>query len=258
MSEIARFESLPAPEFSDPRKRSLEIHSHLRRLIIDGLLAPGSVIKQAELARVFGVSRTPMREAFRMLQEEGLIEADFNQRAIIREYDGTEVDQLYGVRIALEALGVRITAGRITPEEIELANDALNKMDAAKASGAFDTWVYWHREFHQLCSARAGDPLIKVINSYSERSERYLRLYQMRHPQSFLLAHDEHQGILDAVAAGNRDEAAARMAHHLAHTAMTVLYDISSETAHTAIREALSLTTASGAAIELPKPVLNN
>lgn len=258
MSEIVGPESLPAPVFTDPRKRSLEIHSHLRRLIIDGQLAPGAVIKQAELARVFGVSRTPMREAFRMLQEEGLIEADFNQRATIREYDGTEVDQLYGVRIALEALGVRITSGRITPEEVQLAEDALTKMDEAKAAGSIDVWVHWHREFHQLCSARAGDPLIKVINSYAERSERYLRLYQMRHPQSFLLAHDEHQGILDAVVAGNRDEAAARMAHHLAHTAMTVLYDISSETAHTAIREALSLTTNSVAGAELSQLITNN
>jgi DNA-binding GntR family transcriptional regulator len=60
---------------SDPRRTSIDVHTHLRDLIISGALPPGTELKQAELARVFAVSRTPLREAFRMLQEEGLISA---------------------------------------------------------------------------------------------------------------------------------------------------------------------------------------
>jgi DNA-binding GntR family transcriptional regulator len=220
----------------------LELHDHLRALIIDGQLEPGAIVSQAQLARTFNVSRTPMREAFRMLQEEGLIDADLNRRARVRDLDPQELDQLYAVRILLEAFGARLTAGHLSDAEVADAQSTLQIMDDAHDQGDMDTWVVAHRHFHGVCVSRADGPLLQVINSYSERSERYLRLYQRWHPQSFSVAHDEHEGILRAVVAGDRLKSAALMARHLAATALTVLHDASSETAGVAIQEALATT----------------
>lgn len=243
MTTGTALDALPRPLFDDPRRMSLNVHHHLRRLIIENVLPAGSVLKQAELARVFGVSRTPMREAFRMLQEEGLIDAETNQRARVRELDGNELDQLYSVRITLESLGARITAGRIAPDEVAGARAALTAMSEARHGDDTEDWMRAHRLFHRLCVARADEPLVRVIHSYSERTERYVRLFQMLHPQSYAIAHREHEGILEAVISGDRDEAGSRMARHLSTTSLSVLENVSAGAAGHAIREALQMAT---------------
>lgn len=217
---------LPVPLIQDARTVSMDVHRHLRRLIIDNVIPAGAVLMQAHLARVFGVSRTPMREAFRMLQEEGLISTETNQRATVRELDPEELDQLYGVRIALESLGVRLTAGRLTPGEVSAAMKALDDMARTPLDSDAEAWLGAHRRFHLICVARAGEPLKRVIQSYGERSERYLRAHQLAHPLAFRAAHAEHEAILDAIRHGDAGRAGALMGEHLSRTSLTVLGDV--------------------------------
>lgn len=234
---------LIVPDLTNRRGTSLEIHAHLRQLIIDNTIPPGKTLKQAELARIFGTSRTPMREAFRMLQEEGLIQASPNQRAVVSGLNGEELDQLYSARIALEALGTRITTGRLERNEINEAHKCLSGMRRALKSNNMTTWTRLHRRFHEICMARAGDPLLRVVNSYAERSERYVELYWSTHPGAHQLAEREHDGILEAVEGTNSSLASSRISHHLAHTALTVLQEVSAATPGLAIREALKMAT---------------
>jgi len=219
-------DDLAVPTLDNPREISSQLHTHLRRLINDGEIAPGTELNQADLARRFSVSRIPMREAFRMLQQEGLIDVALNQRAVVRALDATEVDQLYGVRITLEALGARITAGRLSEAEVAEARVCLNTMRKTKRAKDMSEWVAAHRRFHSLCTARAGTPLAGIILSYSERSERYVRFGQRAHADTFAVAEAEHERLLTALVEGQGETAGASMAHHLAHTAATVLADL--------------------------------
>lgn len=239
-------DGLPKPRFSDPRKTSLEVHAHLRRLIIDSILPPNTVLKQTEVATAFAVSRTPVREAFRMLQEEGLIEADLNQRGRVRGLDPDELDQLYAARITLESLGTRISTGLLGLGDAARARSWLNTMASAETDADMETWVTAHRNFHASCMARAGEPLARTINSFSERSERYLRLYQLWHPQSFTEARGQHENILSAVLGDDAMRAGALMAQHLARTALTVLRDVAAGAEPHAINQALAMATAAG------------
>jgi DNA-binding GntR family transcriptional regulator len=234
-------EGLPRPKFSSPRTTSMELHAHLRRLIIDSVLPPGAVLKQAELARAFGVSRTPMREAFRMLQEEGLIDADLNQRARVRGFDAMELDQLYAARICLESLGCRMSTGTLTAEESRLARECLVSMEQAQKTQDMPVWMESHRRFHSLCMARVTEPLRRTIDSFAERSERYLRLFQLWHPQSIDVAQREHERILTAVEGNDPAVAGSLMAQHLSHTALTVMQDVSPGAEAFAIRESLAM-----------------
>lgn len=234
---------LPRPVFTDRRSTSIQVHKHLRDLILDSTLPPGTVLKQAELARQFGTSRAPLREAFRMLQEEGLIEADLNQAGRVRALDANELDQLYGARIALESLGVRVTTGRLTTAEATHAQQLLDTMEQLRADNDLARWGEVHRQFHATCMSRIADPLLRTVNSFAERSERYLRLYQVWHPQSFAGAHQEHEAILAAVRGADSDKAARLMAGHLAHTALAILRDLSPDTSHHAACEAVAMVT---------------
>lgn len=242
MARTSVLDGIEVPELSDSRRTSHEVHTHLRRLIIEGRLAPGTVLKQAELARHFSVSRTPMREAFRRLQEEDLILADPNQRAVVRAMDGEELDQLYSTRIALESLGSRLTTGRLSPEEDEEAEACLRSMDHLTGPDDWAEWTGYHSRFHELCSARAGQPLLKVVQSYAERSMRYTHLYWMWHPADRQHA-EEHHTILASLRGDDPARSGALMAQHLSHTALTILNDVSIGVPGVSIQEALAMAT---------------
>lgn len=243
MTDPASIDSLAKPRISDPRRTSLDVHLHLRELIISGSLPAGTVLKQAELARVFEVSRTPLREAFRMLQEEGLIEADPNQRPRVRGLDAHELDSLYATRITLEALGVRVTTGRLSSAETQEGRSLLREMDEARSRKDISEWLSAHRRFHRVCTARAMDPLARAIGNYGEQSERYLLTYQSWHPDSFARAHREHVALLRAVGGTDPVLAGSLMAEHLSHTALNVLHDLVDDPPASAIRQALAMAT---------------
>ena len=170
---------------NDPRQTSVSVHAYLRDLIISGALPPGTQLKQAELARVLAVSRTPLREAFRMLQEEGLISSEPNQRSHVLGLDAEELDSLYAARITLESLGARLTAGRLSREEIRGATSAFKEMERTYRAGDMASWTVAHRGFHRLLVGRCGATVLRTINSYAEQSERYVRIDQAQHRTDF-------------------------------------------------------------------------
>lgn len=219
-------DGIPRPVISHPRRTSVEVHDHLRWLILDGVLPPGTELKQAELARVFDVSRTPLREAFRMLQEEGLIDADINHWGRVTGLDVTELDCLYAARISLESMGVRVTAGRLTRQEVQEASARLHDMDRAEQGADVMAWHEAHRAFHRLLVCRCSPMVLRTITSYSERSERYVRALQGRHPDVFVPARQEHYDLFAAVMAGEQKRATRLIAGHLARTACRVIDDV--------------------------------
>lgn len=217
---------LPGLQITDPRRISVEVHAHLRELIISGVLEPGTVLKQAELARIFAVSRAPLREAFRMLQEEGLVVSELNQRSRVAGIDPDELELLYAARIALEALGARLTAGRLTAEESREAATALREMDRAHRASDTTSWSHAHHRFHRIMVVRCGARVLHTIGSYAEQSEPYVRAFQAGHRELIPDRHREHTEILDAVRGGDPDSAARLMAEHLAGTAQRLLGDV--------------------------------
>ena len=96
-------------------------------MILDGELPPGAPILQAALARRLNVSRTPMREAFRLLQEEGLIENKPDQRAVVRTIDPSEIDAVYTSRVMLESVAVSISVRSATPQLVVRLEEALKE-----------------------------------------------------------------------------------------------------------------------------------
>lgn len=234
---------LPLPVRTHPRRTSLDVHAHLRGLILDGTLPPGTELKQAELARMFDVSRTPLREAFRMLQEEGLIEADVNARGRVTGFDADELDALYAARILLEGLGVRLTAGRLSRSETQEVSAQLHDMDRALQGGDSAAWAGAHRRFHCLLTSRSGGTLVRSIVSYAERSERHVRALQFSQPGSFGRGRQEHYELFVAVLGGDGERAALLAGEHLSRTALSVMDDYAPGHEAFAVRSALTMVS---------------
>ena len=98
-----------------------QVHAHLRQMILDGTVPPGTVLSQVQLAQVIGVSRTPLREALRMLQEEGLVLAEYNHRVRVADIDIGELEYFYASRIMLESLAISLTVPLLTQEDFGCA-----------------------------------------------------------------------------------------------------------------------------------------
>src|SRR5260370_8656663 len=100
----------------------------LRRAIMRCEIPSGVQLSQRELSQLMGVGRTPLREALRMLQREGLIEAEPNHRVRVADFSIPDLEQLYTMRISLEALAIRLTVPLLQPEELRRLHGSLTQL----------------------------------------------------------------------------------------------------------------------------------
>jgi DNA-binding GntR family transcriptional regulator len=118
---------------------------------------PGTRLSQVALADQLGVSRTPLPEVLRMLQEEGLVEIEPNQRTRVAGLDPQELDDVYASRILLETLALSMTLEEFAPARQRETRRMLTAMRQAAKTGDFGTWFSAHAEFHRLIAAGAGN-----------------------------------------------------------------------------------------------------
>jgi DNA-binding GntR family transcriptional regulator len=236
---IPDIHKVPLPE---ARQAIPRLHTYLRECILDGTLTPGTKLSQVTLAQQLGVSRTPLREVLRMLQEEGLVEIEPNQRTRVAGLDPQELDDIYASRILLETLALSMTLASFGASSRKDAKALLIAMRRAAKTGDFDAWFAAHTEYHRLITAGAGETLQRQLRVFADRTIRYIRIYQLSDPQSWQAAGDaEHAQILESLIAGDERGALTGMAHHLARTALRVLTDCAPEYVPAAVPHAVAL-----------------
>ncbi len=225
------------------------LYTRLRTMILDGVFPPGSMLSQVKLAESLGVSRIPLREALRMLQKEGLIEAQHNQRARVPSFDPSIVDSLYASRILLEALSLRLTVPHIDQSDVYAVEQTLAQLDEVAAHIDLDAWEEPHRRFHGLLISHAEDSMRLRIVSYADQCEYYRRLYyrlvsQQHSTRSAEVIAAEHHSIATAWTQGNAELAVYLLTRHYARTALTVLGQMAPEFDPVAVRMALQIVGA--------------
>src|SRR6266851_8406901 len=137
-------------ELPEARQAIPALHAYLRECVLDGTLTPGTKLSQVALADQLGVSRTPLREVLRMLQEEGLVEIEPNQRTRVAGLDPAELDDVYASRILLETLALSMTIGNFGAVSRKEAKRMLTAMRRAARTGDFDAWFAAHAGYHRL------------------------------------------------------------------------------------------------------------
>jgi len=220
------------------------VYERLRAAILRGELAPERALSQVQLAKELGVSRTPLREALRLLQREGLVEAEPNRRVRIAGFSVGDMEQIYLARIPLEAAAVRLSVPRMTSEEIAGLEGDLAQMAHFAAARDYERWEVPHRAFHRRLVAHAGARVAALLADLSDHAERYRRFYTTQVPRAWTSGVAEHRAIADAVAAGDADAAAARLVEHLAHTAYSTIDAVEPGYDPARLREAVAISGA--------------
>jgi DNA-binding GntR family transcriptional regulator len=218
------------------------VHARLRDDILRGEFDPRVPISQVQLAARLGVSRTPLREALRMLQREGLIDSEPNRRVRVRALSVADLEQLYALRVMVEALAVRLSVPLMTPEDFQAMRGALSDMEALAKDRDLDAWERAHHTYHELLRAHAGERFARLAGDLSDHTERYRRVY-MGEPRAWRAAAEEHRAVADACGARDGSLASALLARHLARTALSLMAAISPEHDPVPIREALRMVT---------------
>ncbi len=152
------------------------VHTYLRQMILDGTVPPGTVLSQVQLAQEIGVSRTPLREALRMLQEEGLVLAEYNHRVRVADLDIGELEYFYASRIMLESLAISLTIPLLTQDDFDKLTSSLDQMHIASERRDMQSWDEGNRLFHAVLSFYTGEQLRETIKRSIDASERYRRI----------------------------------------------------------------------------------
>lgn len=187
--------------------------------IAGGKLAPGVRLEELDMARRFGVSRTPVREALRMLSTSGLIELKQRKGAVVAALSTERLIELFEAMSELEAVCGRLAARRITEEELAAlrAQVELCGKVAADANGSEDADVYYdaNAAFHSLIyGACHNEYLVSEVMQLRRRLQPYRRL-QLRMKGRIGESLSEHKRIVDAIAAGNEELVADLLREHV-------------------------------------------
>lgn len=217
------------------------VYEDVRNMILEGELPPGAAISQVKLSAQMGVSRTPLREALRRLQQEGLVEAEPNRRARVVGFDPDDLELVYTSRILYESLAIGLTVASLTTEEADGIEFALKAMRSAKKRDDYVAWDSAHRDFHRRLVSHVDDKLRATISSFAQRGERYRRLYQRAVAGGWNLGDADHEAIATACRDRRARDASSELARHLARTSLSVLAGLRPEHDPVQIRAAVQL-----------------
>jgi len=186
------------------------VYRALRHGIVHGDLAPGERLRSDALATELNVSRTPVREALRKLEAEGLV-AHAGSRLVVRAFTEQDLTELFYVREALEGMAARLAAENATPAEIDAIRELLEDMDAVRQRKDVGVFRRLTAEFHQLvCRASHNDRLLQLSQSLLDHVRQFQTSTLYREGR-LAEALNEHRKLLAAIEA--RDgESAERLA----------------------------------------------
>ncbi|MGI6413363.1 MAG: GntR family transcriptional regulator [Syntrophomonadaceae bacterium] len=180
----------------------------IREAIINGVLKPRERLMEIQLADELGVSRTPIREAFRKLELEGFIVMVPRKGAYVADISFKDIADVFEIRAALEGLASALAAERITDEELEEMERLLVEKAEAIGNNDMERLVEVDTKFHEaIYRASRNQRLFTIINNLREQIQRF-RTQSLSYPGRMKQSLDEHRSIVEAIQ--SRDTALAR------------------------------------------------
>lgn len=201
----------------------------LREAIINGQLEPGERLMEIQLADELGVSRTPIREAIRKLELEGLVLMVPRKGAYVASLSMKDVAEVFEIRGALEGLAAALAAERITDEELENLERQFVKsvelIDKADLKGMVEVDTGFHQILYQ---ASRNERLAQIISNLREQIQVF-RQTSLSYPGRMKIALKEHRGIVDAVSARDSETARKLAQDHIENAENSMMQVIRAE-----------------------------
>ena len=216
---MAQPDSITTPEPDGSHKlsrvslRDQAVHV-LRTRIVNGAMAAGTRINEAELAAALGISRGPLREAIQRVGAEGLIEFRRNRGAFVREIAIEDIHDMFEARLLIEVTAARLAATRASEDQITELSEEINSIDTLLRRNAATAYPA-ESDFHARILELAGNSFLERAGTELQVQLRIARLRSGNSPTRAREAVDEHRAIVASLAARDERSAGEAMARHL-------------------------------------------
>jgi len=211
---VVRRVDRPSP-LRDKVTRAEELRLQLADEIVRGVLPPGSALDETDIARRFSVSRTPVREALRQLTATGLVEMRPRRGVIVSLPGDSALAEMFEVMGELEAMCGRLAARRMLPAEHERLLAAHRACEAARLASDPDAYYYENERFHHLIYEGSHNGFLEQQASALHRRLRPYRRLQLRVRDRMPTSLREHEGVVQAILAGDAELTAQRLRDHV-------------------------------------------
>jgi DNA-binding GntR family transcriptional regulator len=198
------------------RPLSEEVAERLREQIFSHELAPGSWLDEQSLALAFGISRTPMREAIKVLATEGLVTTKMNKGAYVTEVDRQDLEQIFTVLSLLEGQAAKETAIKASEEQLTRLDDLHHRLEKAAADRDLEQFFEINVRFHEMIQEIAGNPWMNGVIDDLRKVLKLQRRDSLSRSGRLLSSLVEHREILQAILKRDPLAAEAAMRQHLA------------------------------------------
>ncbi|MDR4435210.1 GntR family transcriptional regulator [Bacillus tequilensis] len=201
-----------------PTPYYLQFYNQLKKMIFNGTFKPGERINETQLAKSFGVSRSPIREAMRLLEKDGLLKADDRNGFSITSLTAKDVDEIYKIRIPLEQLAVELVIDEAAEEELAILEKQLEATEKAIHNGTEDTEIIrLNQKFHELLVDFSHNRHLKNLLEHVNDLIHFCRIlnYTGDHRAETIL--NEHRKIFEEVKKKNKEAAKQYVMAHFNH-----------------------------------------
>lgn len=175
-----------------------KILENIRDAIVSGGLKAGSRVSEPELAERYGISRTPIREAFRQLESEGYITVIPRRGAIVREFSPKDVEEFYAIKSTMEGFAAKLACEKLSSKELDRLKAINDKLADLAKLGDTKHFFKVHNDFHELfIKAADNEKLHELIAGLVTKFQR-LRFTSLSLPGRMSISVQEHEKIIDA------------------------------------------------------------
>ncbi len=210
------------------KKKSLreEVYESLRKSILHGKLRPGQHLIEEQLANQVGISRTPVREAFHKLEKDELVARLPKGGFAVREFTKEDVEEIFGIRSALESYAVYLATLHMAPDKISVLENKLKESEDALERGDSDKGIQLNTEFHDLLyKSCKSKKLVEMINTFRDYFYRY-RSALLHIQNGISSSNKDHRLMLEAMKKKNPRLAERLVRKHLTRGKDLVLREI--------------------------------
>lgn len=181
---------------------SEKIASTIRNNIIKGILKPGERLIEPKLSEMLGISRTPIREALRLLEMEGFIEIIPRRGAIVTTLTEKDIDDIFVIKMKLEPLASMLAVKHLDKSDMDKMRDLVRKMDSS-SSKAVSQMINWNYDFHRIFIYKCGNErLIKMLEGLQQQFKR-ATVYSFSIEGRTMEVREEHAELLEAFESGD-------------------------------------------------------
>jgi DNA-binding GntR family transcriptional regulator len=194
----------------------------LRTLIIRGDLAPGETLVEADLSEALGISRTPLREALKLLASEGLVELRLNRSAMITPIRESEIEELFEAVSGIERIAAELAAVRMSARDLEKLKGLQGRMERFHDSGKLRDYFELNQQIHSFIVACARNGALKATHHWLLSRVERARFFALSSQDRWDESVQEHRDLLDALEARDADRAGRVLARHVVRTGVVV------------------------------------